>query len=86
VEHSLRAPAVGYRGTAGRTSIFHMPEVVSIYEPHEALSGIRLYIEDGASSRRPIIRRKGHSLIGHASVRTQLGWCRREGGASRFES
>lgn len=79
MEHSLRAPAVGYRVTAGRTSIFYVPDVVSIYEAHETLSSIRLYVGDGASLRRPIIRKKGHSLIGHASVRTQLGWGRREG-------
>jgi len=79
VEHSLRAPAVGYRITAGRTSIFNVPDLVSIYEQHEALSDIRVYVGDGASLRRPIIRESGGSLIGHASVRTQLGWCRQEG-------
>lgn len=79
VEHSLRAPAVGYRITAGRTAIFYVPDLVYIYEPHEALAGIRLYIGDGASLRRPIIRRKGSSLIGHCAVRTQLGWCKQDG-------
>jgi hypothetical protein len=73
VEHSLRAPAVGYRVTAGRTSISYVPDVVSIYEPHEALSSIRLYVGDGASLRRPIIRKKGLSLIGHASVPRTTG-------------
>jgi hypothetical protein len=67
VEHSLRAPAVGYRVTSGRTSISYVPDVVSIYEPHEALSSIRLYVGDGASLRRPIIRKKG------LSHRTRLG-------------
>ena len=31
-----------------------------------------------ASMRRPIVRRRGASLIGHASVRTQLRWCGQE--------
>lgn len=79
VEHSLRAPAVGYRITAGRTSIFYVPDLVRIYEQHEALSDIRVYVGDGASLRRPIIRKRDGSLIGHASIRTQLGWCHREG-------
>jgi len=79
VEHSLRAPAVGYRITTGRTSIFYVPDLVYIYEQHEALSDIRMYVGDGASLRRPIIRKRDGSLMGHASVRTQLGWCRREG-------
>jgi hypothetical protein len=34
---------------------------VYIYDSHAALSGVRLYIGDGAT------------------VRTQLGWCQREG-------
>ena len=79
VEHSLRAPAIGYRITTGRTSIFYVPDLVYIYEQHEALSDIRMYVGDGASLRRPIIRKRDGSLMGHASVRTQLGWCRREG-------
>ena len=79
MEHSLRAPAVGYRVTAGRTSIFYVPDLVYIYEQYEALSNIRVYVGDGASLSRPIIRKRDGSLIGHASVRAQLGWCRRQG-------
>jgi len=79
VEHSIRAPAVGYRITAGRSTIFYVPDLVYIYEAHEALSGICLYVGDGASLRRPIIRKRGSALVGHAAIRTQLGWCGREG-------
>lgn len=79
VEHSTRAPAAGYRIVAGRTSIFYVPDVVYIYESHAALSGIRLYIGDGATLRRPLVRKRNGALIGHAAVRTQLGWCQREG-------
>ncbi len=79
VEHSIRAPAAGYRVTAGRTTIFYVPDVVYIYEPQAALRGIRLYIGDGATLRRPLIRKRNGFLIGHAPVRTQLGWCQREG-------
>jgi len=32
VEHSLRAPAVGYRVTAGRRAIFYGPDLVSIVD------------------------------------------------------
>ncbi len=79
VEHSLIAPAVGYRITAGGVAIFYVPDLVSIHERHEALSGIQLYVGDGASVVRPILRRRGQALIGHASVRNQLDWCRDEG-------
>jgi phosphoribosyl 1,2-cyclic phosphodiesterase len=79
VEHSLRAPAVGYRITAGRTSIFYVPDLVSICEQREAVTDVRVYVGDGASLRRSIIRKRDGSLIGHASIRTQLVWCQLEG-------
>jgi len=79
VEHSIRAPAAGYRVTAGRRAMFYAPDLVYIYEQHEALAGIQLYVGDGASLRRPLVRRRGEALIGHADVRTQLEWCREEG-------
>lgn len=78
LEHSLRAPAVGYRITSGRTCIFYVPDLVYIFDLHEALSGVQIYIGDGASLTRPIIRKRDEHLIGHASVRTQLAWCGQE--------
>jgi phosphoribosyl 1,2-cyclic phosphodiesterase len=79
VVHSLRAPAYGFRITAGRTSIFYVPDVAEIPERREALHGIALYVGDGASVRRGILRRRSGTLIGHASIETQLAWCRAEG-------
>ena len=75
VEHSLRAPAVGYRVTAGRGTVFYAPDLLAILEPAAALGGVAAYLGDGASISRPIVRvREGHR-IGHASIRDQLGWC-----------
>ncbi len=79
VEHSIRAPAVGYRITAGRVSVFYVPDVVYIRDRHEALAGVRLYVGDGATMARSFVRRFGDALVGHAPVRTQLGWCEKEG-------
>lgn len=80
VVHSVQAPAVGFRITAGKTTIFYVPDVISIRRRSEALSGIRLYIGDGAAIARPIIRKEKtrRQLVGHSSIRTQLGWCKRE--------
>ena len=75
VEHSLRAPAVGYRVTAGRTSIFYCPDLVYIHDRQAALKGIAAYIGDGATISRSFIRRRGDRLFGHAAVSQQLGWC-----------
>src|SRR5581483_10236513 len=79
LEHSIRAPAVGYRITAGLASVFYAPDVLAIHDQHEALRNSHSYIGDGASLTRAIIRKTGDTLIGHASIRTQLEWCRKEG-------
>ncbi len=79
VEHSILAPAVGYRVSAGRARIFYAPDVIYIHERAAALKGVQIYIGDGATLTRSFIRRRGDTLIGHAPVRTQLTWCEKEG-------
>jgi phosphoribosyl 1,2-cyclic phosphodiesterase len=79
VEHSILAPAVGYRLSAGRARIFYAPDLVFIHERAAALQRVQIYIGDGATLTRSFIRRRGETLIGHAPVRTQLTWCEKEG-------
>lgn len=79
VIHSLRAPAVGYRVSAGRAPIFYVPDVIDVHERGDALTGLRLFIGDGATLTRPLVRRRGKKLFGHTSVRAQLGWCAEAG-------
>jgi len=79
VEHSILAPAVGYRVNAGRARIFYAPDVIYIHERSAALKAVQIYIGDGATLTRSFIRRRGDKLIGHAPVRTQLTWCEKEG-------
>lgn len=76
VIHSIRAPAVGYRIEAGGRTIFYVPDVIDIQSRAEALFGIHLYIGDGASLTRPLVRRWEGRIFGHTTVRAQLGWCR----------
>lgn len=56
VKHSLHAPAVGYRIGVEGVAIFYVPDLVSIPARTAALSGLRLYVGDGASLVRPIVR------------------------------
>ncbi len=79
VEHSTRAPAVGYRVSAGGRAFFYAPDLVYIHERARALGGAVAYVGDGATVARPMVRKRGESLIGHAPVQTQLTWCRKEG-------
>jgi phosphoribosyl 1,2-cyclic phosphodiesterase len=79
VEHSLRAPAVGFRIGEGGVRLFYVPDVAAIPERTRALAAIDLYVGDGASLVRPILRRRDDSPIGHASIRDQLSWCAEQG-------
>ena len=79
VEHSILAPAVGYRVSAGRACIFYVPDLVFIHDRAAALKNVQIYIGDGATVARSFIRRRGEILIGHSPVRTQLTWCEKEG-------
>jgi phosphoribosyl 1,2-cyclic phosphodiesterase len=79
VEHSIRAPAVGYRITAGRVAVWYAPDLVYVDDRDQALGGCDLYIGDGATMTESFVRRRGDTLLGHTPVRTQLTWCRKEG-------
>ena len=78
VEHSLRAPAVGYRVGVDGVRLIYLPDVAAITEPSYAFAGIDLYIGDGATITRPLLRQGANGLIGHASITTQLKWCQQE--------
>ena len=79
VEHSLIAPAVGYRVNAGRACIFYGPDLIFIHGRSAAMKDVRVYIGDGATFTRSFIRKRGERLIGHAAMSVQIGWCAKEG-------
>jgi len=79
VEHSTRSPAVGYRITTKRVAAFYVPDVVYIRDRREDLKGVKLYMGDGATISRSMVRKPREALIGHTPVRTQLTWCSKEG-------
>lgn len=78
VDHSTLAPAVGYRVWAGEVTIFYVPDVVYIHDRNKAMKGARIYIGDGATVTRSMVRKPGDALIGHTPIRTQLTWCKKE--------
>jgi phosphoribosyl 1,2-cyclic phosphodiesterase len=81
VEHSLRAPAVGFgiQPADGGGRIFYAPDVAAIPNISRALANTQLYIGDGATFERPILRERDGHLIGHASMASQLNWCAQAG-------
>lgn len=78
VDHSTIAPAVGYRVTAGRRNVFYVPDVVWIHDREQALLGLDLFVGDGASLERSLVRKMEEALVGHTPIRTQLTWCQKE--------
>jgi phosphoribosyl 1,2-cyclic phosphodiesterase len=81
LEHSVIAPAVGYRITVARRAFFYAPDVLRIRHMRAALQDVDLYVGDGATIERPIVRieRRRRVAVGHASIATQLEWCTRAG-------
>ncbi len=75
VQHSIRAPAVGYRVSAADCCFFYLPDVADLPKAVDALRGIDVYIGDGATARRSMVRRKGDEWVGHAPIVRQLDWC-----------
>jgi phosphoribosyl 1,2-cyclic phosphodiesterase len=75
LDHSPRAPAVGYRIQAGRSCVCYCPDVATIPDHRRVLKGVRLYIGDGASFHEPLLRTENGMLYGHAPIVTQMQWC-----------
>lgn len=78
VEHSLIAPAVGFKITAGNSSVFYCPDLIFIHNKKEALRNVKIFIGDGAAISRSFIRKRGNKLIGHSKVQQQISWCEKE--------
>lgn len=79
VLHSTRAPAVGYKVQAGEAKIFYVPDVAWIKDREAAMKDINIYIGDGATLKRSMIRKPGDTIIGHVPLQTQLTWCQKMG-------
>ena len=80
VLHSIRCPGVGARIVSGDFTAVYSGDVVAFEDPEAALSGADLYIGDGSTLTDSLVRRhKSGALIGHTTVRAQLGWLARHG-------
>ena len=78
VLHATRAPTVALELT-GDATLLYAPDVVDITDRAAALAGVDLYIGDGVSLTRSHVRRAGGTLVGHTTIRAQLGWCAEAG-------
>jgi phosphoribosyl 1,2-cyclic phosphodiesterase len=80
VWHSILCPAIGYRIVCGRLIFFYVPDVAYIPNIEVAFKKIQFYIGDGATIVRSMIRKNKNTgeIFGHATVRQQLTWCRKQ--------
>ncbi len=77
--HSVRCPCVAARVETPEGVFVYSGDIVSFERPAEALAGARLYIGDGSTLTGSLVRRHpSGALIGHTTVRAQLGWLARE--------
>lgn len=78
--HSVRCPCVAARVETPEGVFVYSGDIVSFARPAEALAGARLYIGDGSTLTGSLVRRHSSGvLIGHTTVRAQLGWLDKHG-------
>jgi ribonuclease BN (tRNA processing enzyme) len=80
VVHSVRCPCVAARIETPGFTMVYSGDVVAFDDPEEALPGADLYVGDGSTLKGSLVRRHTSGvLIGHTTVRAQLGWLGRYG-------
>ena len=80
VVHSIRCPGVGVRLELGGRVLVYSGDLVSFEDPDQALAGADVYVGDGSTLTGSLVRRHPSGmLLGHTTVRAQLGWLAKRG-------
>jgi ribonuclease BN (tRNA processing enzyme) len=75
VVHSIRCPCVAVRIESPDLVLVYSGDIIAFERPETALSGADLYIGDGSTLKGSLVRRHPTgALMGHTTVRAQLGW------------
>jgi ribonuclease BN (tRNA processing enzyme) len=75
VVHSVRCPCVAARIESPGLVLVYCGDIIAFERPEAALSGADLYIGDGSTLKGSLVRRHATgALMGHTTVRAQLGW------------
>jgi ribonuclease BN (tRNA processing enzyme) len=79
VVHSVRCPCVAARIETPDGTAVYSGDIVNFEKP-EALAGADLYVGDGSTLKGSLVRRHATGvLMGHTTVRAQLGWMEKYG-------
>ena len=80
VIHSIRCPCIAARIEIDGFALVYSGDIVAFEDPDAALAGADLYIGDGSTLTGKLVRRhESGVLLGHTTVRAQLGWLARHG-------
>ena len=80
VVHSVRCPCMAARIESPGLVLVYSGDIIAFQRPEAALSGADLYIGDGSTLKGSLVRRHPTgALMGHTTVRAQLGWLGRYG-------
>ncbi|MGH9392105.1 MAG: MBL fold metallo-hydrolase [Vicinamibacteria bacterium] len=80
VVHSVRCPCIAARLEVSGRVLVYSGDIISFDRPEEALSGADVYVGDGSTLTGSLVRRHSSgALIGHTTVRAQLGWLTKAG-------
>jgi len=75
VIHSVLALAGGFKITQGKFNFIYNPDLIYIKKIKHILKNVDLYIGDGATIDKNLVRKTKGQLVGHTTVRTQINWC-----------
>jgi ribonuclease BN (tRNA processing enzyme) len=80
VVHSVRCPCIAARLEISGRVLVYSGDIVAFERPEEALNGASVYVGDGSTLKGSLVRRHpSGALIGHTTVRAQLGWLSKHG-------
>ena len=78
-EHSTKAPSSAFKIRAGETTIFHSSDIITLEKNskrlREILKDVDIYVGDGSSLKKGLVRTIDNDRVGHSSIQTQVGWC-----------
>jgi ribonuclease BN (tRNA processing enzyme) len=75
VVHSIRCPCIAARLEVSGRVLVYSGDIVAFSRPEEPLEGAEIYVGDGSTLRASLVRRHpSGALLGHTTVRAQLGW------------
>jgi ribonuclease BN (tRNA processing enzyme) len=80
VVHSVRCPCIAARIATSEGTLVYSGDVIAFESPQKALAGADFYVGDGSTLKGSLVRRHASgALMGHTTIRAQLGWLEKHG-------